>query len=245
MHLEDEVVLNEFDDDLLGVGLWQRLGEDLSAQWRYSRLEGDSRDVDARVSWYEESLDLFVQASYYELMRTQRALSTELDPYYETLFELHPYYQVRFHASKGLGVDTNLDAGLDLRRVLDDEDEGENNREFERYFLRAAHRGLFHESLSASGTFEYWADEDNTSVNSWGLDLTEELTDATRLRFGTFFALYKYNYFLENERNEVRTWYLGLRHEVSDDLRLDARLELEDADLDDFQVLTLGATWRF
>jgi hypothetical protein len=57
--------------------------------------------------------------------------------------------------------------------------------------------------------------------------------------------LFKNDFLLGTERQDVRTYYVLLR------LRQDPRLswsfgyDYEDADIDDFQSLTVKASWRF
>jgi hypothetical protein len=134
MHLEDEALLGPHQDDLLSASLGQRLGA-WHVQGDYSRLEDEDRDVRVRVSAYAPQADLSADLTFYQLLTSQLDHTLPLDPYFNTLFALFPFWQGRFNLSKGCGDALDLSAGLDLRRVTDQDDVGSANRDFERYYV--------------------------------------------------------------------------------------------------------------
>jgi len=245
MHLEDEVQLGEQNNDLIGLGLWQNIGQSLQLWSRYNRLEEESRDGEVGATWYDRASDLLLQAIHKELFNAQNLLTEELDPFYTTLVTYEPFRQSRLMATKGFDDDFDLLAGADVRRLKDEDDSGEFNREFERYYLG----GTTHDVAGVSGlsiglTGETWQSDDSDTL-SWGLDVTRKFNEVWRLSGGTYYALYKDDFLLDDEREDVRTWYLSVRCRRSSALSWSVGYELEDSGLEDFQTVTAKATWHF
>lgn len=243
MYLEDEERLGH-ENDLLAAGWWQTLAENLLADVQYSRLEDEDRDVRVRGSWRHVPTDFFVQASWYKLLTTQGDLVLELDPYYGSLLELRPYHQASVSAAKGIGDHTRLSAGTDIRRVTDDDDVGTNNRDYDRYFFTVTLIDLPVEGLTVGVTADLW-DSDGRTVDTWGADLSYQVTADTSASVGSYYSAWKYDIVSEEERDDVRTWFLRCRHKVSKRTTLEVGYEIEDNDIDDFHFLRMGATWRF
>ena len=243
MHLEDESLLGENQDDLTTVALDQAFAAAWQVGGEYSLLEGEERDYRLRASVNLVEEDLTVEASYYELLRTQSERSIPFDPFFATLFELFPYWQSRVLLSKGFESGITLEAGLDLRRVEDSSDVGEFNRDFERYHLTTILDDLPAE-LELSLTGEIW-ESDQSDIDSWGIDLRREFSGGFTASIGSYFSLFKYQLYTDEEREDVRTWYTSLAWRRTEGPRFDVRYEFEDADLDEFHYLRLGATWSF
>ena len=241
MHLEDESLLGENRDDLAAVALDQSFSPGFQVGGEYSLLEGEQRDFRLRASAYSAQSDLTAEVSFYKLLRAQGERAIPFDPFFATLFELFPYWQSRMLLSKGFEAGVTLAAGLDLRRVEDSNDLGEFNRDFERYHLTTTFDELPAE-LELSLTGELW-ESDQSDIRSWGLDLRRQLTDELAATVGTYFSLFKYELYTDSEREDVRTWYTALAWRRAKGPRFDLRYELEDADLDQFHYLRLGATW--
>lgn len=184
-----------------------------------------------------------VQASFYELLRTQRDYALEFDNFFSSALEYRPYTQVRGLVSKGFGEHFTLDAGADGRWLRDGDDEGAYNHEFERYFVTPTLQRVPWKGLSLSVTGEFWnSDED---VWSWGADATHKCTEALKVSLGTFYSLYKYDYYAASERDDVRTIYARVRWKLENNLRLDGGYEYEHSDFDTIQTVRLGVTWDF
>lgn len=243
MHLEDEQTLGTQDDDLLGLGWWQNVGREVRVESAYTRVENRDRDVLVRATWQPTENDLMLQASFYRLLTTQRDLASELDPFFNTLLDLFPYSQIRALFSKGLTEHVNLQTGVDLRRVSDDDDEGQFNRDFERYFATAIFDDLLPAGLSLSVTGEVW-DSDASDITTGGLELSKHWNKVLDAGLGSSYALYKYDLYSNQERDDVRTYYAMLRYKSGSRWTVDVRYEYEDDD-QSFQTLRTGATWRF
>ena len=243
MHLEDESLLGENQDDLATLSLDQSFESGFRVGGEYSLLEGEERDFRLRASAYAEEQDLACEVSFYKLLRTQSERSIPFDPFFATLFELFPYWQSRVLFSKGFEAGITLEAGFDLRLVDDSNDVGEFNRDFERYHLTTTLDEL-PADLELSLTGELWESEDS-DIRSWGLDLRRQLTDELSATVGTYFSLFKYELYTDEEHEDVRTWYTALAWRRAKGPRFDVRYEFEDADIDQFHYLRLGATWSF
>lgn len=244
MHFEDERDDLEYSDDLLGARAWQRFGPSFAVEAGYTRLGEDDRDLRARATWSDSDDDLTLEASWYQLLEAQADLSLELDPFYATLLELFPYSQARLLASKGFSERLDLQAGLDLRRVSDEDDVGDFNRDFERYFLRADLQDTLPAELELGAIGEVWV-SDGSDVETWGFDLEREFGADLEASLGTLYALYKFDAAAQEERQDVRTWFLRMRWKHSQAFTFDAEYDYEDSDGTDFHTVRLGGTWRF
>lgn len=243
MYLEDDARLRSHRDGLLGAGFWQNFGSDLQLDVQYSRIESRDRDARARALWRRADLGLFVQASYYNLLRTQGDLVLEADPYFNTLNELRPFHQWTLLLGQELGESVQLQAGADLRRVRDRSDIGFYNRDYDRFYGTVILADLGVDGLVLTGTADFW-DANAQIVRGGGGDLSYDIDDTT-VSLGTYYSLYKYDLFRNSERDDVRTWYFRLRHDASDSVTLEGDYEFEDDDFDDYHRFRLGVTWRF
>jgi len=244
MHLEDEARLGDHQDDLFGVALWQRLGERWRVEGRYTRIESRDRDLRALLGYTLAERDLTATATYYQLLRTQRSLVLELDPFFESLREYRPFWQLGLAVSKGIVEHVRLDLGADLRRVTHAADEGTFNRDYERYYATAALEVPPVPGLTVGVTADLWR-SGSQDVSGWGIDLTQQVGEAWRASVGTYYSLYKYDLFFDRESNDVRTYFARLRCRLTGDLSASLAYEFEDNDLDRFHSLRADVTWRF
>jgi hypothetical protein len=244
MHLVDETRLAEHDNDLLSLGLWQQVRPELRMEAKYTHLEDEPRDARVQAQWFDAHRELTLFVSHYELLRTQKSLALEVDPFFNTLLEQFPYRQTRLLASKTLNESLQLQGGLDVRRVSDDSDVGQFNRDFERTFLTATASDLLPKSVTLSVTGEVWNSPDS-DIQTWGADLSRKFAPSLDASVGSYYALFKYDLFSIEERNDVRTYYLFLRWKRTAASAFDLRYEFEDSDFGDFHTLRLGSTWRF
>lgn len=244
MYLEDEARLGADQDDLIGVGLRQFLGEELTLEGQYTALEGQSRDVRLRAHYLEPTSDLLLHLNYYYLLEPQSEQALELDPYFSSLTRYSPYHQVSLLGSKGLSEHTSLDVGLEQRWLESSSDEGEFNHEFGRWYLSTIFSDVAHEGLDLTLTADVW-DDDQQTVQTWGADVSQEVGERIDASLGSYYSLYKYDLFVDRERDNVRTYYSKLRYEQSDSLSFDIELNYENDDYDRYASVRLGATWQF
>ena len=242
MHLEDERRLGTHDDDVIGAGFWQRVG-DVRAEAKYSNVAGKDRDAEGRVYWNSPELGAMAQFSYYTLLLEQGDLVLEADPFFQALTELFPYDQWSLLAAKDLGSSFRLQAATDLRRVRDQGDIGFYNRDYDHYYATASLFDFGIGGLRLSGTLDLW-DATTQTVKSWGGDASYDLGQTTA-SLGTYYSLYKFDLFSNTERDHVRTYFVRLKHKASAQLTVDGDYELEDDDFDQYHRFRLGVTWRF
>ena len=244
MHLDDELYMNSYENDLFGLGLWQSVGQNLMLEGRFFRLENENRDVRLAANWYDPEIDLQVRASYYNLLETQTAQVTEFDPFYLVLADYFPFDQSSLMISKGLGEHVNLSAGTEFRNVSDVQDEGPYNRDYERYYATLGLIELFDAGVSFSVTGDLW-DAGDYSVNGWGAELDKQFGEAILVGMGTYYSLYKYSLMASQEQDNVRTWYARTSLRRGENTSFDLFYEYEDDDPGVYHQLRLGATWRF
>lgn len=244
MHVEDDDRFGANSNDLLGLTLWQRLSERARVDARYTRLEEEDRDVRVRGAWDDPDADLRVQASFYQLLETQRNFANEFDPFFSTLQSYFPFAQYRLQASKGLTKRVRVDGGVDLRQVDDSGDEGPFNRDFDREWLSLVLLDSVLEGLTLTLTGDVW-NSGSRDIETWGVDATRDDASGLRWSLGSSYSLYRYDYFSNSERDNVRIWYARVRKQLSRAATVEARYDYEVFDDDTFHVLLVGATWRF
>jgi len=195
------------------------------------------------VTGYRPDLDLTFRASYYELLEAQGHLALELDPLFSSLLELFPYSHLSLLASKGVEEWLLVEAGADVRTVSDDDDVGEFNRDFDRYYVSATLFDLGEGDFDLTLTADVY-DSERTDAETWGADLSKDLNARTEAAVGSYYSLYKYDLFLDEERDDIRTYYVRLDYEQTRNLSFDVDYEFEDGD-EDYQTLKVGLSWRF
>lgn len=246
-HVEDPERTGGEGDDLVQLALGQGIGEHLQLDASVSRLEDATRDASLRATWIDAERDLVVRASWYGSFETQSTQVLELDPFTSALLELFPYQQGRFAVSKGFGDHVRADVGAELRRVIDDDDEGLFNHDYERAYATLALAKLPLD-LDVSLTGEDWNASGN-DVSTWSAELgrtsERERGDRGRIALGTAYWLYRFDLFQLDEREDVRAWYLRWREQRRAGLGWDLRYEYEDDPGEDLQTLRVGATWSF
>jgi len=241
---EDENRLGPHDNDLVGVEAWQSVSEKVGLQGEFELLDGEERDYRLRASYADPEQDLTLQASWYELLKTERDLAIDIDPYFASLTEYFPFHQAQLAAAKGFGESYVVQAGVDARQVDDANDVSEFNRDFERYFLSFGLLDLLPAGIELTLTADAW-DGDQSETETWGVDLSTDVSERSEVAVGSYYSLYKFDYYFGQERDHVRTYYLKLRLKRTERTTFDLRYEYEDDDFEDYQSLRLGALWRF
>ena len=244
MHADDETSLGDESNDLARATVWQSFGRRLRAEAWYTGLEQDGRDYAARVFWSKPEDDVSIRIAWFELLSTQTHYATEFDPFFTTLFEQYPYRQAQLLASKGFGDHVDVQTGIDVRRVDDDEDVGPFNRDFERAYATVGLTDSLPAGLDLALTGESW-DGGGNDVRTWGLDLSRRFGKGSLASLGSYYSLYKTDAFSFEEREHVRTWYARVRWRRSKSTTWDLRYELEDLDDETFHTVRAGLTWRF
>ncbi|MHC4896042.1 MAG: hypothetical protein ACYTGW_02935 [Planctomycetota bacterium] len=243
-HAADDTRLKDHDNDLLGFRAWQGVGDHTRLHAGYTMLDGESRDVTARSTTYVASCDLQVQATYYQLLKTQGSLALEVDPFYDSAFDYYPYYQFQGLVAKGFGDHFNVTSGVDLRRLRDGGDEAKFNREYDHVYMTPVFEDVLVEGLSVSFTGDYWGSEGGEDVTSWGADATMQVDEQIQASVGTYYSLYKHDFVGNRERDRVRSYYLNLEYRL-ETVRFRVGYEFEHDEFEDYHEVEGRMVWTF
>ncbi len=242
MSLRDEFLATDRHDELLGVRWWQNL-QDLQLHGLHTWRDGKPRDLGLGLRG-ELGLPLTFRADYRELLTTQGAQVTELDPFYSIALDYAPYRQIEGALSRDFGDHLTVNVGGELRRLQDSGDEGSFNREFERTHADVTLRDLGAKGLSLALGGSVWKSSGDTFRTVTG-DLEYRPDPSLRFVLGTGYDLFRFDAFLADEQVHVRSYYLRSDWRLGKAVRGDAGYEYEQADDGEFHQFRLGVTWTF
>lgn len=242
MDLRDEFLALDRHDTLLGARWWQNVGE-VQLHGLHTWRDGQPRDLQVGARGQIAEPVQFT-CDYRELLRTQRAEVTELDPFFAIGLEYVPYRQVEASLSADVDDHVEIGVGTEIRRLSDGNDEREFNREFEHYHadLTLTDLGLDGLSLSISGNLWQSTGEAFRAIAG---DLEYRPDRDLRITLGSAYDLFRYDAFDDRERVHVRSWHLRVDRRVAASLRVDGGYEYERDDDDEFHLFRLGVTWTF
>ncbi len=240
MSLRDEFLTTDRHDELYGVRWWQDL-DGVNLHGLHTWRDGKPRDLHVGANG---GLDLPVTfaVDYRELLSTQGAAVTELDPFYEIAADYQPYRQLDASIDTDLGEHLTVDTGGSIRRLRDSSDEGEFNREFERAYAGLQLHTFGIDGLSVTVTGNYYNTQGEDFRTFTG-DLEYRPDQQLRILFGTGYDLFLYDSFDDRERVHVRSLYLRSDYRISKRVRVDAAYEYERDDEDEFHVFRMGVIW--
>lgn len=239
VHIQDDSLYYGAEEaNLLSIGLRGPLGPNASAWAQYQHLNGEPRefrvDVDAQVP----TRDVFVRAAFYSLLTAQQERVTDLDPFFAVARALEPFWTASVSLSKGLSDHVHIEAGVDVRRLYEENDESRFNHAFERYFVLVGTENWPRDGFFVTLTGEHWQSADRATT--FGAEVEYRPSKAFRLRLGTDFQLYRFDFYEVEERQSSRSVYVRLRWRPSDRWRAHLRLRVEDDDFDTYVRLDTG-----
>ncbi len=250
LHTEDERNLlgaSDQSDELLSVRLRQRLGLFTRTMAAYRTLNGDPRDVKARIQQSFPSADIELSFTWFRQFRQQNELSNELSPYFDILGSSFPYQTYDAKIRKAFGSSVAVDIGYYKRELTGERAENAFNREYERAFAVLQLSDVVKKGLSFSLTGDRWETLDR-EFSSAGFDAEYRFgTDRrkTRLNAGTYYSLYKFDYYLLlGEREKVRTYYIKGRTPLTASMSVDVSYEYEDS-IENYSVARMGMRYDF
>lgn len=245
MHVTDEYLASNADDDLFGVRWDQRIGQRLFLNAHVNMIDfEDSGDVGAFASWTDPESDFNVTLRYTGLLGDDKRRSIDLDYFTEVLATYVSFDQYDVALHKGLGESVYFAAGAQVRELRNDAKESLFNHEFHRYHGTAGLTEWPWTGLDASATYEYW-DAGGDRFTTVGADLTQKSDGRWSGSIGTFFELFRYDVLRGQENEDVQVSYLKLAYNFSEQQRLRLRLEFEDGETDDFYTLGLSMRVEF
>ena len=250
LHAEDErnlVGTSDQADELLSLRLRQRLGLFTRTMVAYRSLNGEPRDVKARLLQSFPSADLELSFTWFRQFREQNELSNELSPYFDILGSSFPYQTYDAKIRKAFGSHVAVDLGYYKRELLKERVENAFNREYERAFAVLQFSDIVKKGLSFSLTGDWWETLDR-EFTSAGFDAEYRFgkdRKKTRLNAGTYYSLYKFDYYiLLGEREKVRTYYVKGGTPLTTSISLDISYEYEDS-IENYSVARMGMRYDF
>ena len=244
MQVQDDYLSSERLNALVRLATWQQLGESLAVHGSYSMLDWESRDLDLRGSWMELDGDTQVEVGYYQLLQTQQAEAIEFDPFFDVAGEYNPFRELRASASRGFGDHFTLAAGATIRRLVDDDDEGTFNHDFERWYLEPSMSDWPIEGMTIAVAGELW-DDGEELITTVDATVDQQFTEETKGHVGTTYSLYKYDFLTASERDHVRTWFVGVETRATKAVRLRFDYVYEIDAFDHYNTFRAAATWTF
>ncbi len=246
VHVDDERDGQEFTDDMVGFSAWQSVGRSTLLHARHNLLDGRSLDVHARVQTDLEDLGLSLQVAYTELLNTQVRQTLEFDPFWNSLFDLNPYRQFSASLTQMLSSQVDLTGGFDVRRLTDTADEGQFNRDYERYYGTITwFDDPEDETVSVSASVDaYRASQGDDVLAIYG-DVTWQVATDWETSLGTDYSLYRYDWQFQAERQDIYSAYLRVEHDLAEDWSARVQYRIEDAAGDLFHTFEARVTWTF
>jgi len=241
LHLRDENVFGLHRDDLVGFSLDESAGF-FNVHARYTLLEGNSRDLVARLTGAVPDAGFLFQFQGTYVFHRIEALSYALDPYASFLMDLQPYLDLVLRASKSFGEAVSLDASFTARQLVRNGVETTYNHEFKRFELAPTVNPF--ETLSLRVSADYW---NSSASDFWTIsgDLSWSLHRDIVLSAGTTYALYSIDAFTGEEHERVRSYSLALKWKVTKASSIEARFSFEKNSVDSFRVLEVGFRHAF
>jgi hypothetical protein len=222
----------------------QQVLRDFLFSTRVTSLSEGFRDLDLRGSYANSDSGWRGQLSWFALLRTQKQLVTEFDPFFPLLREENAYSELRALLSKDLGERFTLEGSFASRQLHDDGNEGPFNHEFWRLSLTPTIHDWPVADTDVSVTGELWEGEDR-AVRTVAFDVSHDFSKQLRASAGTEYALFEFSPFFGEEREDVETVYLRGFYALTAALRADASVDWETDSLDDYVTVRLGLRWRF
>lgn len=231
-------------DDFTSLMVRQNFGKRWQASAEWNTVDGDHRDVIARLGYTDAESDFTVRASYAYQNTVAREFTALYDAYVGLLLTSHAHNSASLEIAKVFEDHFGIDAGISGRWLSDQDDEGPFNREYVRAFVTFSTFRWPVDEIDLALTGEIWEAEGDDVLTAGG-EVRWRASEDVRVTLGSYYSRYKYDLFVVEEREDATTIFLGARWSISREYRLDARYEFETGDQGDFHIFTVGFTWRF
>jgi hypothetical protein len=211
----------------------------------YQHLDEEARKAWGSFDWFVPRWAASFRGTLHVQILSEEEQAYDIDPYYAILLDLQPYWDLGLSASKELGRCASVEAGVQLRRLFEDDDEGAFNHEFTRVYgtLATQHRPWYGLGLAVTG--EWWSAEDTEDVVAAGFEVDYRPGGRWRWTAGMDYALYRTDLYAAEERYDSYGWYLRARYDPSPRWHLDGRLRVDTDDFDTYLTVDLAALWEF
>ena len=205
-------------DDLLVASLRTRLGGRGVLLFRYTGVDGMTRDILARSQVAFDEADANVSIGYYRQPETLTALTPDLSAYSLVAGDSRPYDKLDISASKGFSLPSggrvSVDARGVIRRLDDPADEGEYNRDYDLLSLCAGFEFPGVHRLDVTAGVSFWSTSGD-DVAAFDASAHWEANETVRLAIGTNYFGYRYDIFSLAEETDVRETYFDVRWDPS------------------------------
>jgi hypothetical protein len=224
------------DNLLVFTGKYVRL-KPLVIDCLYSGVNGEQRRAMLRAKWLDKKKGLVISASMLRQNTALTSYSTEISPYYVVLAEYDPYYRYRLMFLKSLGEHIEVEAGADIRRLLDSDDEGMLNHSYERYYCGIHLKKLLRKKLDLTVMAEKWnatGRSDRTALEGF---VKFAATDKLDIRVGSDFSRYLYDYNFNEEKENVYSTFVRADYAFSRAASIRVKYSLNRDDREDYNVI--------
>ena len=224
------------DNLMIFTGKYIRL-KPLIVDCLYSSVNGEQRRAMLRVKLLDKKKGLLLSAS---MLRQNVALtqySTEISPYYVVLAEYAPYYRYRFLALKTLGKHVEVETGVDIRKLLDREEEGMLNHSYERYYGGIHLKKLLGKKLDFTLMAERWnatGRSDKTALEGY---VKYAASKKLVFRVGSDFSRYLYDYNFNEEKENIYSTFVRCDYSFSRTASLRLKYSLNRDNREDYNVI--------
>jgi hypothetical protein len=233
------------DDDLLGLSVWHRFEDTLRAFVRFSLLNGEANELQARLRWFTLDGKWAVVLDTYTLFERLLNVTNDLTPFVPMLGSFEPFFRVSARITYRHGDTWIFQGGVSYRVLADEDDEGTFNHEYEHYYLAITRLGLLEdERLDLTVTANGFYGTGNDAVNVSG-HLDFRLSEKITLSGGIDYALYKYDFFQNTEHEDVWTYAARLRWQVREKIRVTGEFSVDDDRFYTYYTFLLKVTVRF
>jgi hypothetical protein len=242
LHIEDENVFGNFRNDLAAVSFEERAGP-LLAYARYAALDGQSRDLQGRLTGSFPELGVIVNAQATYQFETVKALSYAIDPYATFMTSVEPYFDLTLRASWAWGV-FGVDGTFETRQLVRGASEATYNHSFTHGELAPHLDDWPIENVSVTLSEDFW---DSEGLRYWtgGGDVAWRIRREITLSAGTSYALYAIDMLSGEERDRVRIFYGMLRWKLDSVSSIDVRFSYEENPVDRFRTVEVGVRRAF
>jgi hypothetical protein len=223
----------------------QRVGASGVARAGAQMLDEDLRQAWGSADLAIARLDATVRGSVRVQPLKEREQAYDVDPYFAILLDLEPYWEATLSASKGLGPATTVEAGVHLRRLADEDDEGDFNHEFTRLWATATRRVGRCRDVSVAVTGEWWSAEEGEETAAAGFEVDWRPSPRWRARAGMDYALWRTDLYAAEERTDSYGWYARATYRPGNRWEGDAALRLDTDDYDTYVTFQFAVRWEF
>lgn len=214
-----------------------------SNQWwiysKYGILDSDPRDIQIQVNYTQPESGWNINATYFQQLKKLEQYTNQFSPYYTALADYAPFHQINLAIYKEFTPHFASEAGLNLRQLQHENDEGTYNRSYNLFYGTIIFRDIGIKGLEWSFTSQRWVTDAYTrttsyyddataatpttatgsfpsdSVTTIGSELRYRWQKKVTLNLGTDYSRYKYDYDTDSEKAKVRTIYAKCRWKIN------------------------------